>query len=427
MAKKIGFLLVSFIMMLTFASCSKDTAENKVDEVNEVKDGEKVKLVIAYQWGEEAFHKRYDPIEEYLGNVEIEYVPSDGTRQTFEELFANGIKPDMFVDQNVFALQDLEVIYPLNEFMEQENFDIGMFNPSMIESLQAYSDNGELIGLPDGTTNLALYFNKDIFDLFGQPYPDLDKPMTWPEVMDLAQEMTVVRDGVQYIGLDPSLLRFARNQFAVTATDPTTGEVQINNEEGFKRYFDMMARYYSIPGIKDTGENDPFAQKRAAMAIRNNITLAHGWGDIEYLKPFELAPFPVWPGMPDSGPETGTTPMIIANYSEHKKEALEVLKAYFEPEIMLQQVRSGGTVPPLSDPELYKQYAKDLEEYEGKNLEAYYQLTRVSTNRKSRWDVFVDLESAEKKIADGEDVVTVLRQLEEESQTKIKEAMAQQK
>lgn len=437
--KKMNWLIVLMMIGLVFFSAcsSKDAGDNtdtgkaeedsNGDKADVENDGEKVKLTIAYEWGEEAFNKRYKPIEEYLGNVELEYVASNGTLEGFEEMFAKGIKPDIFVDQNITALQDMDLIYYMDELIEQEDFDLDMLDQSLVNSLRAYDKEKRLVGLPDGTTTVALYYNKEIFDLFGEPYPDPDKPMKWPEVMDLARKMTQERDGIQYIGLDTALFPFILNQFAATATDPETGEVLINKEAGFKKYFDLMANYYSIPGIQNTGEDDPFSQKRAAMSLRNNIyldALAGEDEDMEFIKPYEMVPFPVWPELPNVGPTTGTTPMIIANYSEHKAEAMEVLKTYFLPEILLEHVRSGGTNPPVSDPEIYSQYAKDLKAYEGKNLDAYYALEKAVPEFYSRWDEYVDIDAAVTKIAEGGDVVSVMRELEEESKVKIEEAMA---
>lgn len=436
--KKYGFVILLFTLILSLlAACSNQTGNtenggetNSNNDINEngnedLEDnsGEKVKLTIAYQWGEDAFNKRYKPIEEYLGNVEIEFVASDGTLQGFEEMFSAGIKPDIIVDQNIFALQDLDVIYPLDELLEQSDFDIGMLDQPLLDSLRAYDDEGRIIGLPDGTSNVGLYINKDVFDLFGIDYPDPAVPMTWPEAMELARKMTAERDGVQYIGL-AGMSSFALSQFAPNATDPDTGEVLINKNDSYKKYFDLVAEFYSIPGIKEE-ENlgASFGEKRAAMAIATNTAL--NWLAGEDPEPIDLVPFPVWPERPTIGPIAGTTPMIITNYSENKETALEVLKAYFSPDVLLSQVRSGGTVPPVADVELHKQYAVEMEIYEGKNLNAYYVLERATPEgRVSRWDAYVDLGSAEQAIKEGKDVVTALRELEEESTGKIQEAMA---
>ncbi|WP_062109955.1 ABC transporter substrate-binding protein [Bacillus niameyensis] len=440
--RRYGFILVMFTFLcLIFTGCSNqtntDSKENETnanDQTDETSNEpteqntdedpeEKVKITIAYQWGEDAFNKRYRPIEEYLGNVEIEFVASTNTLQGFEEMFAAGIKPDIIVDQNIFALQDLDVIYPLDDLLEQSGFDVGIFDQPLLDSLRAYDDEGRTIGLPDGTSVIGLYYNKDVFDLFGIDYPDPEKPMTWQEVLDLARKMTVERDGVQYIGLD-GMSRFALQQFAPTATNPETGEVLINEREAYKRYFDLVAEFYNIPGMREEeslGTN--FVEKRAAMTLATNVALNWiGGDDVESL---DLVPFPVWPDQPTIGPLMGTTPMVITNYSENKEVALEILKAYFLPEILTEHVRTGGTVPPIADEELLKQYAVDLEIYNGKNLAAYYVLDRVTREEPvSRWDDFVDLASAETAIKEGKDVVTVLRELEEESTAKIQEAMA---
>lgn len=435
------FLVLLLVSLLVFAACSNQSetsgnneesnddsnnnvSENIEEEPEEQEPGEKEKIVIAFQWGEENFWMRFGPIAEHI-NIDIEFVPTNGTLERFEEMFAAEIYPDIIIDNNVFAMQDLDIIYHLDDLIEQSGFDLSILNPALVDRMRAYDPEGRLIGLPDGTSNYALYYNKDIFDLFGQDYPDPEKPMTWDEVLDLARAMTAERDGVQYIGLTGPT-NWALNQFAPTATDPDTGEVLIQQNEAYKRYFDLLAEFYAIPGINDEPNlGNTFVEKRAAMTMSVNLGLSWIGGDD--VEPIDMAPFPVWPDMPNTGPEKGATPMVIANYSEKKELALEVLKTYFEPEMLLSLVRAGALIPPVSDPEIQRQYAVEVDLYKGKNLNAYHVLEPARrTSRFSRWDKLVNISAAEGWIREGKDVGTVLRQLEEESAAKIKEAMEAQ-
>lgn len=377
--------------------------------------------------GEDAFNKRFQPIEEMLGNVEIEYVPSNGSLQGFEEMFAAGIKPDIIIDQNVFALQDLDIIFPMDELLEKEGIDLSDFDPALLDSIRAYDKQGGLVGLPDGTSNVGLYINQEVFDLFGIEYPSRDVPLTWQEVINLARKMTAKRNEVQYIGL-AGLSPYALSQFAPAATDPDTGEILINQNEAYKRYFDLMAEFYNIPGVlEEESLYNAFVEKRAAMMVITNTWFLVDLQESGDPGPIDLVPFPVWPDMPTTGPLGDTTPMMITNYSENKELAAEVLKAYFSPEIILDQVRMGATVPPLIDKMYQEEYAKDLEVYQDKNLDAYYVLERATPKgRISRWDQLIDFGSVEAAIKEGKDVITALRELEEESVAKINDAIAAQ-
>lgn len=400
--------------------------EEENNENDEVKADpeEKTTIVIAYQWSEDSFNERFKPIEEYLGNVEIEYADSNGTLARFEELFSANVQPDLFMDQNIFALQDLDLIYPLDDLIEQSGFDIETINQPLLDWIRAYDNENRIIGLPDGTSNVALYYNEEVFDLLGEDYPDPEEPMTWTEVMDLNRRMTTVQDGIQYIGLELHSTPYPLRQFEPNATDPDTGELLINEDEAFKRYFDLYADYYNVPGIDEETLANAFLEKRAGMVIAPQLQGLRDYaaGDPEFI---DMAPLPVWEDQPTIGPYTGTTPMMIANYSENKEIAFKILEAYFEPELLIQPVKVGATAPPVSDPEVYKQFAREHELYEGKNLDAFHVLETASPDaRVSRWDEFVDIGSAEKAIREGVDVVTALRELEEDSAAKIAEAMA---
>ncbi|KRG11740.1 hypothetical protein ACA29_15285 [Lederbergia galactosidilytica] len=54
--------------------------------------------------------------------------------------------------------------------------------------------------LPFQSPRNVMYYNKDIFDMVGEPYPEVG--LTWPEAVELARKLTIERDGVQYRGLD---------------------------------------------------------------------------------------------------------------------------------------------------------------------------------------------------------------------------------
>lgn len=444
--KEIFLIAFSLLLLVLFTACSSDSEEgmannndseknlnnketNESDANNEsnaeLDPDEKVKLLIAYQWGEDAFNNRYKRLEDYIDNLEVEYVPSDGTLETFEEMFTADIYPDIIVDQNIFALQDLDVIYPLDDLIEQSGFDISIIDPGILDSISAYDEEGRVIGLPAGTSNVGLYINKEVFDAFGVEHPDPLVPMTWSEVMDLAREMTAERDGVEYIGLAGMDIH-ALNQFAPSKTDPETGEVLVNKNDAFRKYFELVSDFYSIPGVlEDENLGGSFSERRAAMKTDVNLAMSRWlFGEDEDIESIDLVPLPVWPERPNIGPLAGTTPMIITNYSEHKEMALKVLETYYDPEILTEQVR-GGTVPPVSDLELHRQFALDIERYDGKNLEAYHVLeTARPEGPASRWDEYVDINSAIEAIREGADVNTALRELEEESAAKISEAMA---
>ncbi|GIQ65408.1 hypothetical protein PACILC2_39760 [Paenibacillus cisolokensis] len=163
-----------------------------------------------------------------------------------QELYAADVVPDVllaFTGQK--PLEDLEMVYPLDEMLEAYGFDIGTLDPAAVAEIRARDAQGRLVGMPQEMGYIGLYYNKEIFDKFGVEYPRDE--MTWDEVLDLAKQMTAERDGVKYRGLefgvDAPLL-----QLSVTKTDPESGDVLLTKEPKFTQYMELMKNIMKFRG-----------------------------------------------------------------------------------------------------------------------------------------------------------------------------------
>jgi len=82
-------------------------------------------------------------------------------------------------------LIDLEVITPMQDFIDRENFDVSDIEPGVANY---YSVGGKLYSMPFNTSNPVLYYNKDLFKEAGL---DPEKaPRTWTEVAEYARQLT---------------------------------------------------------------------------------------------------------------------------------------------------------------------------------------------------------------------------------------------
>lgn len=83
------------------------------------------------------------------------------------------------------VLVDLQVITPMQDFIDKDKFDLKDFEQNV---LAYYSVGGKLYGMPYNTSNPMLYYNKDAFKAAGL---DPNKPpRTYAEVMDYAKKLT---------------------------------------------------------------------------------------------------------------------------------------------------------------------------------------------------------------------------------------------
>lgn len=440
-------LLAIILIAALVAACSAQsgTGQKEVDEKEEVgendptddENAEPVTIKIAYAFGEESFQGRFDHIDEKLSNINIEYVPYENTLESLQEIFANKINPDIIIQYNDMSpLKELDVIEPIDDLAAKHGLDLDTLRPSLVSYIRSLDEEGRMIGLPDGSSHVSLYYNKEIFDLFGVEYPDPDKILTWNEVFSLAEKMTGTRNGVEYVGFEFSWGNAGAGaltplrEFAMNITDEKTGKILFNDRPEFKKFFDMMNTFYNIPGIynADTEGSCLFCEKKAAMAVASNMLLDGEWGDMEFQKDMDMLPTPAWTDDPNTGPYLGSSPMVITNYSEHIDEAFQVLKEYVSPENQLAMVQNGSSASVLKDPDILEQFAIDNEHYDNKNRAAWFiGDPALYEETQSRWDFQVDINGALKKLAETNiDVNTLMRELEEESNAKIIDAMSQE-
>lgn len=451
--KKSNYLfMVILALMLALAACGPDEEGSKGNNGNnnEEVDGNQenkgnndpdevaefptdpVTIRVAQAWGEDIFESRFKSMEDKYPYLTIEHVPFNGSREALEELFAHDVEFDIIVASDIALMEEYDVIYPLDDMVEKYGYDLDELHPALLNYIRSSSSGDELVGFPDGTSYQALFYNKEVFDKFGEPYPDPDVPMTWEETFDLAAKMTETRDGVDYLGLTfnpQSTTRVAPlKQLGLNMTDPETGEVLLTEEQGFHRYLSLMEDFLNIPGMPPEAlQSYVFGYKQAAMTIAYNVYLSQDWGDKEFKKDMDIAPLPVWDDLPDTGPELGTWPLIISKYSENKDAAFQVLVEYVSKDNQLEIARNMGGGPVLVDEEVREQFGALIPGYEGKNMAAFFKHNPVEMDVRSQWDKYVNIHDeggALDKLVEGIDINTILREISEDAEAKIQDEKA---
>lgn len=202
-------------LLLTFTACTKDAEsandgteaetetggnDTEAEAADEGEDSEPVTITLVVPLGEEFIQGRFGAIEEKLDNINLEFITGGGSVEALEELYAAQVYPDIIVSDYA-PVKELGVDYPLDDLIEKHNFDLDTIDESLNSFMRSLGDDGEYVGFPDGTSFWGLYYNKEIFDVLGQDYPDPEVPMTWDEVIDLAKQMTTEMGGHQYYGL----------------------------------------------------------------------------------------------------------------------------------------------------------------------------------------------------------------------------------
>ncbi len=196
---------LAFLLLLVLSACRSFDSEQ--EKISFMVFGDPAEFN-AYQELVDAFHQEHPEIE-----VELIHVPSQNDYRTrLATEFAASTPPDVtlmnYRRYAAFAAQDL--LEPIGPYLdESELISEEDFYPV---ALQGFIWNSELICLPQNLSSLVIYYNKDMFDAAGVPYPP-DK-WTWDEFLATAQALTRDLDGDgdidQYgIGISPEVQRLA--------------------------------------------------------------------------------------------------------------------------------------------------------------------------------------------------------------------------
>ncbi|HUM70697.1 MAG TPA: sugar ABC transporter substrate-binding protein [Chloroflexota bacterium] len=197
-------LLCIFILVLLFAACSRQS------------DGRSVTFLVfgdpeeyaAYEQLVAAFEAEHPEIDIQLGHV-----PSQGEyRQRLATDFSGGQPPNvMLINYRRFAsfasqggLELLEPYLDKSQIIHASDF--------YEQTIAAFEWDGQLWCIPQNISSLVVYYNKDLFDAAGVPYPS--PGWTRDDFLAAARALTkdVDGDGVidQYgASIDPNIFRLA--------------------------------------------------------------------------------------------------------------------------------------------------------------------------------------------------------------------------
>ncbi|MBP1916945.1 ABC transporter substrate-binding protein [Lederbergia galactosidilytica] len=435
MWRKLGLsVLYFFCVGMILTACSdatesgkeQDEATTKKEIVTEVwnENGEPVTVKVMYPWGEDAFEEHVVKVieDEIPKNITLECICIPAQLEPLQEMNAQGTIPDIILAQwGIDPLYELEMFEPVDDYVEKYGVDISEFDESVIATYRAMDPEGkgQLIGLPTLVDTAGLFYNKEIFDIFGVPYPDPERPMTWEEVRELAAKMTGQRNGVDYRGFELGLgikdASLPLKEFGINLTDPETGEVLITDSPEVRQYLEFIQQLYNIPGLYDpeAEDTDKFAEKTAAMTVSWPAYFRWGLGGVpEDIKMIDAAPIPVWEEG-GKGPLNYSHPYVLNKYGENKDAGFQVILA----------IAKVYNRDPLTNP--YSEFSETHENYpiyEGKNMKVFWNYDgALPPSRLSKWDEYVNLGEDLHKLSEGLDINEFLRILKEESEIKIEE------
>ncbi|MFE5321819.1 ABC transporter substrate-binding protein [Paenibacillus sp. NPDC056579] len=423
MVKSKSSLILWMAMIVALAAC--EVGGEKSDAGKEAKqtDTTPVKLKIYFSNGSITDQDLNSLIVEELNKkypyITVEAIrPGKGT--TIEELIAADQTPDIIYasngDLNGFKILDLlEDITPL---AKEQQVDFGRFDPIIFDSVRAVSDKGEVYGLPFFAHFSGLYYNKDIFDKFGVPYPE--DGMTWEDTMELAKKLSREDNGVTYKGLDPDTIARMAMQLPVTVVDHNTNRARIDSNE-WREIFTLAKGIWSIPNNKPDKLNSYQSRnwfmkdKNIAMLPYNNL-LNIGLEDAtKNGLNWDVAQYPSYKEKPNIYSHVDAQIFAITKTSKHKSQAMQLLSVAVSDEVQLKSTRTTARLSALKNPEIKTQLGADMPFLKGKNLQSIFKSSPAPAPLYSPYDALVRpiLFQGFEDYFNGKDLNSALRETDE--------------
>ncbi len=171
------------------------------------------------------------------------------------------------------------------------------FDPEIYHSkaYNAFYYNGRQYGLPETFSNVLLFYNKDLFDEAGIPYPTED--WTWEDELEAAQKLTDIENGVwgdfQPIQFWEFYKVIAQAGGSFFSKDET--QVTINSEAGVEALYwliDKVQQYHVMPTEEEMGgiaDIDLFKMGKLAM-LHMGIWMFDYYKDVDFSWDIALEP-----------------------------------------------------------------------------------------------------------------------------------------
>ena len=192
----------------------------------------------------EAFGKEYP-------HITVELIPS--TWQELSELRPD--QADAFVANRglEWVLEKQGELLSLDPWIDRDqSFDMSDFYPGIVE---LYTRDEKTYAIPSGANPLVIYYNKDLFDRYSVPYPEIG--WTWDDFLERAVAIRDRERGIfGYASHQPILTAWSliyqhggsmyddwRNPIRVTFDDPLT-------IEALEWFSDLMHEYNVAPTLE---------------------------------------------------------------------------------------------------------------------------------------------------------------------------------
>ena len=261
-------------------------------------------------------------------DIQVDWEPIPGNYlETLKTRISAGTAPDIFyVDVYFFEeLAGKNILLPLDLFIKKDNFNLNAYFEPLVN---AFKYNERVYGIAKDFSTLAFFFNKEIFDKYGVPYPTSED--TWFDLLDKALQLK--RKGFE----TPLVLAADFNRVIpfILGTGGSLVDENLNTDLdtpasrfGIKFYVDMVTKYKVAVEPQEVGAGwigEALGKEKVAMAMTGPWTIGFLKGS--YPDVFKKIGVVEMPSLIRKVTMVYTVSWSINRNTPHKNEAWEVLK-----------------------------------------------------------------------------------------------------
>ncbi|CAG7658066.1 hypothetical protein PAECIP111802_06938 [Paenibacillus allorhizosphaerae] len=428
--RNLWLLIPTLLITLPLAGCNQKSSSSDNSKVA-VEDQSPVTVTVGFLpgWLTEEERKQYiiGPVQQKYPWITVEMKPYE-KGSSLAELITAGETPDILIETNIYGFSswsDLGLIYPLSDLIKTNKMDLNRFEPEVLDAIKAATQRSDLVAIPYTRHFSALYYNKNIFDKFGIPYPK--DGMTWEQTYELGKKLTRNDSGVQYRGLEVNVIERMASQLSLPYVDPKTNQALVNTDQ-WKKVLDFATKVYQIPGNNQISTYGKAAETMLNGTLAMYASLNDIMGYKLYSSPdvWDMATYPEWPEAPGLGTRVDAHAMGISPTSKNKDAAFKVIMAITSDEVQMDMSRHGK-YPVMKDPKFASSFGADMDFMKNKHIEAIYKTKPAKTFIPTKYDSIAmsAMNAAVSKIVkNGVDLNTALREAEESITKQINERVA---
>lgn len=377
-------------------------------------------------------------VREKLPHITVNYIRNaNGSR--VPDLLSQNVKIDMLTSGDIYymnLLKENRLEEDMSPLVKEHTLDLTQFSPGLIEGLTTAME-GKMYAIPIYSMVQVLFYNKDIFNKFGVPYPK--NGMTWEEAIELSKKLNRHEGGVQYVGLASFLSHMKGvNQLSLPYVNPKTGKPNFL-DEAWKQVLDT---YYIRPAQNDGYQSMLNTLKRLVdrpeFTTNQQVAMWVSYNSQPIDRPDEFGTFdwdivslPTMPNLPNVGSQPITQMIGISSMTKDaasKEAVMDIIKALVSKDYQMAYSKRG-VLSVLKDPEIQQAFGKETR-FPDKNWQAVYYNKLAATAPISEY--WTDMDGLLGRnllpvVTGQEDLNTMLRRIQEEGEKIIMQKEAAKK